>query len=186
MRTLILGYFVTLTLFLSACASDIYLKTLKMDIMNAPYSSEGYILGQFDCSNEAALLDDWLEGKGYDSKIMVHPTGPRGDVPLQYHALLFVDNKYLVDPVTKKILKGKTPQDYPGAVIFLDAEMLQEYLEPEEWEKEWGYEESGKLVYDPLGPTHRANLQAGITKAIIASIVILGGAYIFASVITGD
>ena len=148
---------------LSACSGNLYIKNLRMDITNAPYSPEEYILGQFDCSNMASLMDNYLEGKGYDSKIMVvqESNGP--------HAYVIIDNETIAEPVTKKILKGKTPQDYPGAVIFNDPEMLQAYFEPEKWEREWGYK--------PV------NLEVEIGKGVVMAGAFCLIAYFFAGVI---
>jgi hypothetical protein len=89
------------------------------------------------------FLDDWLEQRGYDTKILVYYIDSKDS-----HAILLVDNKVLIESVKKKILSNKNPQDYVGALIFKDAEILLEYTPEEKWFKEWGYKQSylfGKL-----------------------------------------
>lgn len=147
---------------LCGCATDPFIKKLQNDIDQAPYSIEDYVLEEFDCSNMTNLLDDWLEQKGYDTKILVYyPIHPINDnqIPInkirtlnvdhrtsniQPHAILLVNNNLIVESVTKKVLKNKHPQDYIGALIFQDAESLLYYLSGETayggWIKEWGYE----------------------------------------------
>jgi len=126
-----------LLLYLTACTTDPYIKKLQDDIEQAPYSSEDYISEVFDCSNMTNLLHDWLEQRGYNTKILVYYTDSKDS-----HTILLVDNKVLIESVKKRIIRNKDPQDYVGALIFKDAETLLEYTTKEKWVKEWGYKQS--------------------------------------------
>jgi hypothetical protein len=166
------------------CATDPFIRKLQNDIDQAPYSTEDYVLGEFDCSNMANLLDDWLEQMGYDTKIMVYYPitnklsaldGPitkpitsnlKNITPLkadnsalsgQPHAILLVNNHIIVESVTKKVLKNRRPQDYIGALIFQDAENLLNYLPVEEWLREWGYE---RFLYNKVDYINSASSAA--------------------------
>lgn len=127
---------------LIGCASDPFIKKLQHDIEQAPYSSEDYIPNEFDCSNMTNFLDDWLEEKGYDTKILVYyiDSSILSRSPLaDSHALLLVNNSIIVESVTKKVLKNKHPQNFIGALIFQDAETLLNWTPEEKWSREWGY-----------------------------------------------
>lgn len=120
---------------LIACTTNPYVRKLQYDVEQVPYSPEDYISEEFDCSNMTNFLDDWLEQKGYDTKILVYY-----DIDSKNsHAILLVDNKILIEPVTKRIVENKNPQDYVGSLIFQDAEMLCDYVPEKKWVKEWGY-----------------------------------------------
>jgi hypothetical protein len=133
-----------LLLFLTACANDPYIKKLQDEIGQAPYSTEDYIPDVFDCSNMTNLLHDWLKQRGYDTKILVYYLKPNIS-----HAILLVDDKVLIESVTKRIIKNKTSQDYLGALIFKDAETMLEYTPEEKWVMEWGYKQSYIMVSLP-------------------------------------
>ena len=119
---------------LTACTTDPYIKKLQYDIEQAPYSTEDYKSEVFDCSNMTNFLDDWLEQRGYDTKILVYYIDSKDS-----HAILLVDNKVLIESVKKRILSNKNPQDYVGALIFQDAETLLAYTPEKKWSSEWGY-----------------------------------------------
>ncbi|MGQ9570329.1 MAG: hypothetical protein ACUVUQ_05710 [Thermodesulfovibrionales bacterium] len=118
----------SLACYLPGCAQDPYIRKLQYDISQAPYSSEDYIQDEFDCSNMTNFLDNWLEEKGYDTKILVYyPSEPSGiqkafgtgfepSKPfLKSHAVLLVDNNTIVESVTKRIVKHGKNEVVPRA-----------------------------------------------------------------------
>jgi len=116
-------------------ANDTDLVKLKKDIDNAPYVAADYKEDIFDCSNMSNLLDDWLEQKGYDTKIILLPS----------HAMVLVNYEILIEATDKFIVNGMFPENCPKInediiLITPDAEYIVSYYENiSDWKKEWSY-----------------------------------------------
>ena len=110
---------------------------LEKDVQEAPYCITDYEKGEFDCSNMAALLSDYLEFKGWNTTIVRAP---------DRHAWIKVNDK-LVEPTSKRIFFAGLTYNfrYPDTIKYNDSREVRQHCS-EIWncsiaEREYGYQE---------------------------------------------
>jgi len=120
----------------SVAVAVLAMMSLINAVNEAPYNVSDYELGVFDCTNEGALLHDWLEERGYDVKVVV---GRNGNTYTSGHLWLIVGNvdyivkshsetrvvleegSYWVEPMFKLVM-----EDLPEWYHFRDIRVFEE------------------------------------------------------------
>jgi hypothetical protein len=111
---------------------------LQTDVWKAPYSTLDYEEDEFDCSNMAALLGDWLELQKWNTTIVRTPGK---------HAWIEVCGKKYVEPTSKNIFfAGFTyNQKYILQERYNDSNEIYQYLseryDPAFAKKSYGYQQ---------------------------------------------
>ena len=110
---------------------------LQIDVWKAPYSTWDYEKNEFDCSNMAALLEDWLELQKWNTTIVRAPGK---------HAWIEVSGKKYVESISKNVFfAGFTyNQKYATQERYNNSNEIYQYLSerygPAFAEKNYGYQ----------------------------------------------
>lgn len=92
---------------------------LKAHVDEVPYDVRDYRLGEFDCTNMAALTHDTLEDKGYDVKIV---KGENGGYTNNHAWVLIVAGgvDYHIETTAKEVFKDKYPHEFGVVEVYDD------------------------------------------------------------------
>ncbi len=119
-----------------------YKMVQEMDALlnRAPYNPDDYKSGVFDCSNEVALVYDFLESKGYHCTIVIGAWFERKWFPVILHSWIIAGKKgkkMWVETSRKEVFYQGYFRDYFVLAHFKSLLILRIlstlYLSPDEW-----------------------------------------------------
>ncbi len=125
------------------------LPTLKMVneltelLLNAPYEIDDYKIGVFDCSNESALMHDFLTAHGYNCTIVIGAWFEWRWFPVIFHAWIIVEKdgkKMWIDATLKQVAYQEYFNDYFVLAHFKSLLMLRTFAVLCFFPNEWSYQ----------------------------------------------